>query len=246
MKITPETQTRLDVLVGVLDRYSGRYRERTGKKSFAEYLAARHRTDDEEILTEPVLSDLLQQLLGFPVGGFFPQLSKSGLKPDFTPTDLVAHQFVFDAKSSAVTDLDAHEAQIRAYINQRGLRFGVLFNLRELRVYRRGARGHDAALSFQLLPLWQVARGEAIPSGEVEHFAAFLDQFSYRALGLEERIRMIRQADPWRVKEARGEQPAIDVEYLVDRLRALSRVLDEDVAAQEQSLDPRASLQGGP
>jgi hypothetical protein len=245
MKITPETQDRLDALVRVLDRYSGRYRERTGKKSIADYLAARDRTDDEEILTEPVLQDLLIDLLGFPVGGFFPQLSKSGLKPDFTPTDLVAHQFVFDAKSSIISDLDAHEPQIRAYIDQRGLRFGVLFNLRELRVYRRGGRGHDTALSFQLLPLWQVARGEAIPIGEVERFEAFLAQFSHRALGLEDRIRMIRQADPWRVKEARGEQPAIDVEYLVDRLRALSAVLAEDVAAEDAALDRELRFKAG-
>ncbi|MEJ7715848.1 MAG: Eco57I restriction-modification methylase domain-containing protein [Thermoleophilaceae bacterium] len=45
----------------------------------------------------------------FPTDAYFPQLGRSGLKPDFTPHDLVAHRFVLDAKSST-QDLGAHEA----------------------------------------------------------------------------------------------------------------------------------------
>jgi len=73
--------------------------------------------------------------------------------------DLVAHRFVLDAKSST-QELAQHERQIRAYVDQRHLDYGVLFNLRELRIYRRGAAGHDPRLSFDVGRLRQVAHGE--------------------------------------------------------------------------------------
>jgi len=220
----------------VLDRYAGRYRERTQSSALDEYLAIRQGSDDEEILTEPILQDVLRDVLGFPVGAFFPQLSKSGAKPDFTPTDLVAHPFVLDAKSSAVRNLDTHEPQIRRYVEQRGLNYGILFNLRELRTYRRGAIGCEPELSFPILPLWQLARGEAFASVERDRFLAFVDRFRHRALTVEERIDLIRRAESWRQREARGETPRIDLEYLVDRLRVLSRVLAEDAATQGEAL----------
>ena len=91
-------------------------------------------------------------MLGFPRGAYLEQLGKSGRKPDFTPDDLIAHPFVLDAKSSD-EDLAKHEAQIRGYMDQRRLDFGILFNLREVRVYRRTAKGTDATLSFPVLPL---------------------------------------------------------------------------------------------
>ena len=84
-------------------------------------------------------------------------------------------------------------------------------------MYRRGARGHDPALSFPLLPLWQVARNEAMAAEEVEHFGAFVDQFRHRALDLPDRIQMVARAVPWRQREAGGERLSIDLEYLVDR-----------------------------
>ena len=107
----------------------------------------------------------MERLLGFPPDAYFPQLGRSGLKPDFTPHDLVAHRYVLDAKSST-QDLGAHEAQIRRYIDQRQLDYGVLFNLREVRVYRRGEAGHESSLSLSLLALWHVARGEALTDEE--------------------------------------------------------------------------------
>ena len=82
------------------------------------------------MLTEPVLAAILERVLGFPADEFVPQLGRSGLKPDFTPIDLVAHGFVLDAKSS-LQDLGAHERQIRASIDQRHLDYRVLFNLHE-------------------------------------------------------------------------------------------------------------------
>jgi hypothetical protein len=235
---------QLEAIRAVLDRRPNLYRQLGRAGDYGEYLTSTH-ADDEEVLTEPVLADLLQTVLGFPPDGYFAQLSKSGLKPDFTPVDLVAHRFVLDAKSSNITVLDDHEPQIRSYVDQRRLDFGVLFNLREVRVYRRGGTGADSELSFRLEPVWRAARGEGFPLGEVERFRRFATQFSHQALDTDQRITRIRQATSWRQLEATGETAVIDVEYLVDRLRDLSAVLAEDAAAQQEQLDRSARFNPG-
>lgn len=170
-------------LAECLDRQQGRFELLRDAATFEAYLAARAAGADEETLTEPVLADLIERVLGFPVDGYVPQLGRGGLKPDFTPRDLIAHSFVFDAKSSD-QDLAVHEPQIRRYMSQRSLDFGVLFNLRELRVYRAAEKGHDAGLSFALLPLWKAAHGETLTAPERDAFLGFCDLFAFRPMGL--------------------------------------------------------------
>jgi hypothetical protein len=235
---------QLEAIRAVLDRRPNLYHQLGRTKDYGEYLTSTH-ADDEEILTELVLADLLETVLGFPPDGYFAQLSKSGLKPDFTPVDLVAHSFVLDAKSSNIAVLDDHEAQIRSYVDQRRLDFGILFNLREVRVYRRGSTGANPELSFRLEPVWRAARGEGLPLGEVERFRRFATQFSHQALDTHQRIVRIRQATSWRQLEATGETAVIDVEYLVDRLRDLSATLAEDAAAQQEQLVRSARFNPG-
>ena len=225
----------LHALAALLDEQTGRYRELNGARHLGEYLDRARTREDEELLTEPILAALIERVLGFPPDAYFPQLGRSGLKPDFTPIDLVAHRFVLDAKSST-QELGAHERQIRAYIDQRHLDYGVLFNLRELRVYRRGASGHDPNLSFDVRRLWQVAHGEALDIDEVDRFVRFCGLFGFRAMGLPEKIALVAEAEPWRERAAVDEALQIDVEFLVSQLRSLSRELAEDAAAQHDRL----------
>jgi len=242
--MTPETADKalLTALLTVLDRHAGRYREINGASDFGAYLDRSAPREDEEQLTEPILAELLERLLGFPPGGYFPQLSRSGMKPDFTPTDLVAHRFVLDAKASTQKLLD-HEPQIRRYIDQRQLDYGVLFNLREMRVYRRAASGHDRALSFALRPLWETARGEALSDPtELSRLRSFCSRFAYRALGSEDKLAFIREARPW---IERHESVEIDLEFLVDRLKHLSALLAEDAATQYEALARELALSPG-
>jgi hypothetical protein len=229
------TQPGLQALAALLDEQAGRYRELNGARHLGEYLDRPRTREDEELLTEPILEALIERVLGFPRDAYFPQLGRSGLKPDFTPIDLVAHRFVLDAKSST-QDLGAHERQIRAYIDQRHLDYGVLFNARELRVYRRGAKGHDPELSFDVRRLWQVAHGEALDINEVDRFERFCGLFSYRAMGLKEKIALVAEAEPWRERAKLEQALQIDVEFLVSQLRSLSRELAEDAAAQHERL----------
>jgi hypothetical protein len=118
----------------------------------------------------------------------------------------------------------------------------VLFNLRELRVYRRGESGYDHELSFTLLPLWQIARGEALPTAELEAFEAFCTRFGYREMGLADKIVWVRQQEPWPIKLAAEEPVEVDVDFLVERLRSLARDLGEDAAAQADRLDAFVQL----
>jgi len=229
----------------VLDRPSGRYRQLNGGRNLGEYLSRDRPREDEELLTEPVLGDLMERLLGFPPDSYFPQLGRSGLKPDFTPHDLVAHRYVLDAKSST-QDLGAHEAQIRRYIDQRQLDYGVLFNLREVRVYRRGEAGHESSLSLSLLALWHVARGEALADEEtIGPLSAFVARFAHRELGTAEKIDRIRAARSWTEREERGETVEIDLDFLVDRLRDASIEMQADAADQRQTLERALRLQPG-
>lgn len=216
-------------LARVLDQYEGRYRELRGCSTFGEYVAASGSGADEETLTEPILASILEDVLDFGKGDYFPQLGKSGLKPDFTPTDLVTHRFVLDAKGSSES-LTAHVTQIRRYVEQRALRFGVLFNGRQLRVYPSGAASYDKALSFELAPLWRAARGEQLTVGpDFDAFALFVEQFSHRTLSTADKIAHIRRQPSWSDRLAEAE---VDVEFLVDQLRRLAGVLAADAAGR--------------
>jgi hypothetical protein len=228
---------RLEALCEVLDEHAGRYRELRGAKDFGTYVETPGSGADEEVLTESVLAAIIERVLGFPKDAYFPQRGKGGLKPDFTPMDVIGHSFVFDAKGSE-QNLAKHEDQIRRYMRQRSLGYGVLFNLREFRVYGSApAKGHDETLSFKLLPLWRQARGEAIPTGEVDVFNQFCDAFSHRTMGMTEQIKHVRELPSWAGRIAQGEPVEVDIEFLVEQLRVLSRRLAEDAGAQRESLE---------
>lgn len=213
----------------VLDQYEGRYKELRDCSNFGEYVAAGGSGADEETLTESVLASIIEHVLGFGKGDYFPQLGRSGLKPDFTPTDLVTHRFVLDAKGST-EPLAAHVGQIRRYVDQRSLRFGVLFNLRQLRVYPSGSATHDRSLSFELAPLWRAARGEQLDVGpDFDAFASFVEQFSHRTLSTEDKIAHIRRQPSW---SDRLDEAEADVEFLVDQLRRLAAALAADASSR--------------
>jgi hypothetical protein len=233
----------LAALREVLDRRPRVYKELAGVGDLAAYLLVGPARDDEEILTEPILAEFLERVLGFPADAYFPQFGKSGLKPDFTPMDLIAHPFVLDAKSSRQR-LDGHEGQIRGYIDQRHLDFGVLFNLHSVAVYRRGSSGPDKSISFSVEALWKQSRGEAQAGPDFKAFERFIDLFSHEEVGQAEKIDAVREARPW---EERGEgaELRVDIDLLVEQLRRLSRTLAEDADNQPEALATHAKLNPG-
>lgn len=239
--LKPDAVAKLKALEKAIDDYTPALQKLRGQPDLARYLAGKSGQADEEILTEPVMRSIIERVLGFPKGRYLEQLGKSGRKPDFTPEDLIAHPFVLDAKASD-ENLAHHELQIRGYMTQRRLDAGILFNLSEVRVYRRGAHGHDVSLSFPVLPLWQVARGEAIPGDEVERFLAFCERFAYREVDRAAKVEYICHQPPWPSRYHGGESFEIDVDALVERLRRLSRELADDADAQIDELDTYVSF----
>ena len=96
------TEQLVSRLRDVLDRSGRRYKE-LGASNLGAYLTGAAKREDEELLTEPLLADLLEDLLGFPHDAYFPQLGRSGLKPDFTPHDLVAHRLSWTRRARCRT-----------------------------------------------------------------------------------------------------------------------------------------------
>jgi hypothetical protein len=241
--LTPDEKTSLEALRTCLDDYAGVYKKLRRAGTYGDYLAAKEGRADEEILTEPVLRGLIEDVLGFPKGEYLEQLGTSGRKPDFTPSDLIGHPFVLDSKATG-EKLAAHEAQIRRYMNQRHLDYGVLFNLQEVAVCRRHQPGFDAALSFPILPLWRYARSEAMPPPELECFKSFCSVFRYRQATTEQKIAHIAGQPSWSGR-LKAEDVSVDIEALVERLRRLSVLLADDAAAQVEQLEERLELNPG-
>jgi hypothetical protein len=120
------------------------------------------------------------------------------------------------AERTASPFLTSHVKQIQRYVEQRALRYGVLFNGRHMLVYPRGHSGHDRALSFDLLAIWRAARGEQLPVGpDFDAFTMFREVFSHRTLSTADKIAHIRTEESWAERLADAE---VDVEFLVELL----------------------------
>jgi hypothetical protein len=229
------TTPELDALLGAVRAYAGRMRELRGTDDLSDYIAAGGGAD-EETLTEPILREILEQVLGFPKDGYFEQLSKSGRKPDFTPVDIIAHSFVLDAKGTN-ENLDAHYEQIRDYVEERSLTYGILFNLREMRVYRAGDNQHLDEVSFSVEALWEYAEGKRLYVEDIDRLAKFADAFRHKEMSTAQRIEFIRDQKAWAERIAQGDPVRVDVEFLVDRLHKLARTLTDDAAGQVSKLE---------
>jgi len=84
--------------------------------------------------------------------------------------------------------------------------------------------------------LWEVAHGEALALDEVDRFRRFCGLFAHRAMGPQEKIQLVAEAEPWRERAGTGEELQIDLEFLVGQLRTHSQELAEDAAAQHERL----------
>ncbi|HMS73315.1 MAG TPA: hypothetical protein PKB03_09810, partial [Baekduia sp.] len=55
-------------------------------------------------------------------------------------------------------------------------------------------------------------------------------------MGLEQKITLVAEAEPWRDRAGAGEKLEIDLDFLVSQLRSLSRSLADDAEAQHDRL----------
>ncbi|TEU18194.1 MAG: hypothetical protein E3J21_06555 [Anaerolineales bacterium] len=196
------------------------------------YIQGQH--SDEIGLMDRLLGEFLEQLLGFTLHqDLHPQMTAktTGKCPDYIPDDTHLHPFVFDAKGSDTTDLGQHYDQIAGYMRSKGLRYGVLTNMRDLAVYALHSRQPEADYCFSFRQLYQDYQQDptaALEAQNTKHFLAFVHRFQRRELDRAAKIQAIIDA-------RHGLHDAeLDLDDLVRRLHEIVAVLHEDARQQRK------------
>jgi len=150
------------------------------------YIQGQH--GDEISLMDRLLGEFLEQVLGFNLNqDLHPQMTTkpTGKRPDYIPDDAHLHPFVFDAKGSDTTNLGQHYDQIADYMRSKGLRYGVLANMRHLAVYTLHSQQPEAGCSFnfrQLYEDYQQNPAAALEAQNTKCFLAFVQRFRRREM----------------------------------------------------------------
>jgi hypothetical protein len=198
------------------------------------YIQGQH--SDEISLMDRLLGEFLEQVLGFTLHrDLHPQMTArtTGKRPDYIPDDIHLHPFVFDAKGTDTTDLGQYYDQIAGYMRSKGLRYGVLANMRHLAVYTLHSRQPEADYGFSFRKLYQDYQQDptaALEAPNTKRFLAFVQCFRRRQLDRAGKVQAIIDA-------RHGLHDAeLDLDELVRRLHEIVAVLHEDVRQQRAAL----------
>lgn len=201
---------------------------------YSAYIQGQH--SDEISLMDRLLGEFLEQVLGFTLHrDLHPQMTArtTGKRPDYIPDDTHLHPFVFDAKGTDTTDLGQYYDQIAGYMRSKGLRYGVLANMRHLAVYTLHSRQPEADYSFSFRKLYQDYQQDptaALEALNTKRFLAFVQRFRRRQLDRAGKVQAIIDA-------RHGPHDAeLDLDDLVRRLHEIVAVLHEDVRQQRAAL----------
>ncbi|MEA3341852.1 MAG: N-6 DNA methylase, partial [Chloroflexota bacterium] len=199
----------------------------------ADYLAyVQGQHADEISLMDGLLNEFLEQVLGFTLHqDLLPQITSkpTGKRPDYVPDDVHLHPFIFDAKGTDTTDLGQHYDQIARYMRAKGLRYGILSNMRDLAVYTLQSAQPEVDFSFSFRQLYQDhQQGPAavLQARNTKHFLDFVHRFRRRELDQAGKVQSIIDA-------RHGPQAAqLDLDELVRRLHNTVTVFHDDVRLQ--------------
>jgi len=192
--------------------------------------------NDEITLMDDLLGDFLEQVLGFTLHkDLLPQMKTrpTGKRPDYVPDDTHLHPFVFDAKGTDTRDLGQHYKQIADYMRSKGLRYGVLANMRDLAVYTLHSQQPEAGYRFsfgQLYKDYQENPATVLEAQNTKRFFAFVQRFRRRKLDRASKIQAIIDA------RHGPHDAALDLDELVRRLYEIVAVLHDDVRQQQATL----------
>lgn len=220
-------------IIQILDTPTYAHYSGNQAKNYLDYF--RESWPDEDRLIAPVLLHrFLEDILGFKIGQTISarEPTKTG-KPDFVPTDLRTHPFVFEAKGSDSSDLSRHYAEKRKYLEVHSAQYLIITNMRDLEVYTLSDPRKLEEYSFSFLQLYNDFRADSASILEKENtkrFLRFVERFSFKGLTLKEKLKRVIQAKPWRGDEE------LDVELLTNRLRAIVELLFQDVKARRDEI----------
>ncbi len=203
--------------------------------SYLEYLKGNYA--DEQTLVDPVFfPKFAEKILGFKIGSsIIPKKSveASGEHPDFVPSDLHLHPFVFETKGTDSKDLIIHFPQVQDYIQTTGTEYGIILNLRELALISESSNEPIIDFSFPLENLYRDYKTypRAIDiQPNTKRFINFVNKFSCQELDLAKKIGKIASAKPWTGDET------LSLEELTQKIRESVSILHADVRSQRGKL----------
>ncbi len=185
---------------------------------------------------DPRFGVFLQQVLGYTLNVDLrtqDTARTTGDRPDYIPDDTLLHSFVFDAKGSNTRDLGDHYDQIARYIRDKGLRYGVLSNMRDLATFTASSRTPEREYSFSFQRLYhdyKTNRDAILFKENTTRFLAFCDAFEHRSLDSVGKIAAI-------IGARHGPRDArLDLNELVRYLREIVERLHADVRVHRPRL----------
>lgn len=228
-------------VVGILDQYRNLYRELSGGRTsdYLEYVTL-GKSDEEQLVRPTLFPEFMNHVLGFSKLDYVPERPIIGQgKPDFTPTDLSLHPFIFETKGSDSSRSDlVHEYRRKS----RGYLFGseyaeyaVITNMAELVVFAKDGDRLMDEFSFSFVSLYRQYKTERSLNLEDTNVAAFLRfvrKFQRRPLTSEQKISAIARAEPHPVQEVKIETTYREFETLTQSVREVVEWLRSDVASK--------------
>jgi len=203
--------------------------------SYLEYLKGNYA--DEQTLVDPVFfPKFAEKILGFKIGSsIIPKKSveASGEHPDFVPSDLHLHPFVFETKGTDSKDLTIHFPQVQDYIQTSGTEYGIILNLGELIVIPKGSDEPVGSFSFSFEKLYRdyETHPDTIDTQpNTKRFLNFANKFCCQELGVAQKIQKIASAKPWTGDEV------LLLEELTQKIREAVFILHTDVRSQKDKL----------
>lgn len=190
--------------------------------------------DEDRLITPVILPQFLEEVLGFKVGQTIgaKEPLQTG-KPDFVPTDLRTHPFVFEAKGSDSQNLSQHYGEKRKYLEIHGIQYLIITNMRDLDVYTLASsqKLEDYSFSFfQLYNDFKANQTSVLERENTKRFLCFVERFAFKPLTLEEKLKRVIEAKPW------GGNEELDVELLTNRLRAIVELLFQDTKSRRDEI----------
>ncbi len=214
-------------LINILNRYSKLYEKISNGKyeSYDEYIRTGF-TDEDELIKPKLWLDFLHEILEFPKDEYIPELPENtGLTPDFTPRDLRAHPFIFEIKGSDCQDLSVYSKKVRDYIKP-PIRWAVLTNMRELKIYEKDFHLPVSDYSFDFLLLYKSYKSQPkriLEFDNTKKFLNFVDRFKFRELSLQDKVDKIKETIPWIGDEI------LDPDELINSLHKIVGWLYDDI-----------------
>lgn len=200
--------------------------------SWGEYVDLGGRSDEERIIQPTAFPEFAASLLGWRLQlDLAPEVNSTEGRPDFTPADSVSHPFVFETKSTKLLhDFSTQENQVRRYLVEGGRRIQsvVVTNLVGISIYRLDDHGMlMTPVRIHLQGLLQGTLQTASTTGEATRLAAFIDDYSRKVLSTDQKVGMVRAADPWRPQ---GE--ATNSEWILARLDSIVKKITKSAYTQ--------------